>query len=70
MEQKPSFWNTADRKSLDDVTPEEWDEVSRPARYTQGDIESVGRYAQRYEPRRMERDVQRHNHEIPLARAA
>lgn len=40
MEQKPNFWNTAERKSLDDATPQEWDEVSRPARYTQGDIES------------------------------
>jgi len=40
MEQNRSFWNMSERKSLDDPTPAEWDEVSRPARYTQGDIES------------------------------
>ena len=29
------------RKKLNDVTPEEWDNVSRPAHYNSGDIECI-----------------------------
>ena len=35
-----SYSTMSESRSLDDVNPEEWDEVMRPKRYAQGDIEA------------------------------